>query len=416
MTVAQSCPPTPGEPGKRPLHIPLAVGLLDGAGNDMTLRLAGEDAAAASTTRVLEVREAKQRFTFVDVAEAPTPSLLRGFSAPAILDPAPPRDRLAFLMAHDSDPFNRWEAGQQFALAWLLDAIAAIRDGAAPQPPDAFVAALGAAIADDSIPDKAFRAQMLTLPGEEYIGNQMAVVDVEAIHAARETLRRAIAERLRETLEALYHGNAGNRPYSPDAAEAGRRRLRNAALGYLALLDDAGAPLPATQYRQADNMTDRIAALDILSDMDVPARREALADFHQRWKDDPIVMDKWLAIQATSSLPGTLDAVVRLLDHEVFSIRNPNRVRALIGAFCNANPLRFHAADGAGYAFLADQVLRLDPINPQVAARLLAPLGPWRHFEKPRRDHMKAQLERILAAGDSLSRDVYEIASKSLRE
>ena len=412
MTVTQSCPAKLGEPDKQALVIPLAVGLLDGAGNDLPLRFEGE--AEAPTTRVLQVAETTQTYRFTNVPEAPIPSLLRGFSAPAIVDPPLDRDRQAFLMAHDSDPFNRWESGQQFAVALLLDMVEAIQRGTAPASPDAYIAAVENVIAGADA-DKALTAQMLTLPGEEYLGNQMQQVDVAAIHQARESLSVSIARALREPLTALYHGNAGNQPYSPDAREAGRRRLRNAALSYLAALDEPETTaLCAAQYANADNMTDRIAALDMLSDLDGPERSDALADFYATWKHDPIVTDKWLSIQAVSSQPRTLDAVVGLLEHDAFSIRNPNRVRALIGAFCNSNQLRFHAADGRGYVFLADQVLRLDPLNPQVAARLLAPLGPWRRFDAPRQGLMKTQLQRVLDTGNRLSMDVYEIASKSL--
>ena len=412
LTVTQSCPVTPGEPDKQPLVIPLAMGLLDGTGNDLALRLEGTD--GAPTTRVLEVAETAQTYRFTDVPEAPTPSLLRGFSAPVIVDPPLDRTQQSFLMAHDSDPFNRWESGQQFAVALLLDMVEAVQRGKEPAEPSAYIGAVEKVIAGAD-KDKALAAQMLTLPGEEYLGNQMPMVDVEAIHQARESLRLSIAQTLREPFTALYHGNAGNQPYSPDAEEAGRRRLRNAALSYLVALEEPETTaLCAAQYVNADNMTDRIAALDLLAEQEGPERTDALADFYDSWQHDPIVTDKWLSIQAVSSRPDTLNDVIDLMDHDAFSISNPNRVRALIGAFCNSNQLRFHAADGRGYAFLADQVLRLDPLNPQVAARLLAPLGPWRRFDGPRQGLMRAQLQRILEAGNRLSMDVYEIASKSL--
>ena len=412
MTVTQNCPATPGEPHKQALVIPLTVGLLDSAGNDLPLHLDG--AEEAPTTRVLQANETTQTYRFTNVPEAPTPSLLRGFSAPVIIDPPLDRTQQAFLMAHDSDPFNRWESGQQFAVALLLDRVEAIQRGEEPEAPDAFIAAVANVIACADT-DKALTAQMLTLPGEEYLGNQMQQVDVEAVHQAREGLRLAIARTLREPLTALYHGNAGNQPYSPDAEESGRRRLRNAALAYLTALDEPETTaLCAAQYANADNMTDKIAALDLLAGLDGPERSKALADFYDTWQHDPIVTDKWLSIQAMSTRPGTLEEVIGLLDHDAFSIRNPNRVRALIGAFCKSNQLRFHAADGRGYAFLADQVLRLDPLNPQVAARLVSPLGPWRRFDGARQGLIKAQIQRILDTGNRLSMDVYEIASKSL--
>jgi len=412
LTVTQSCPATPGKPDKQPLVIPLAMGLLDSAGEDLALLLEGTD--GAPTTRVLEVGETTQTYRFTDVPEAPTPSLLRGFSAPVIIDPPLDRTRQAFLMAHDSDPFNRWESGQQFAIALLLDMVEAVQRGDEATAADAYVDAVENIVAGADA-DKALAAQMLTLPGEEYLGNQMPMVDVEAIHEARESLRRSIALTLREPLTTLYHSNAGNQPYSPDAEEAGRRRLRNTALSYLVALDEPETTaLCAAQYANADNMTDRIAALDLLASLEEPEQADALADFYETWQHDPIVTDKWLSIQAMSTRPETLENVIGLMDHEAFSIRNPNRVRALIGAFCNSNQLRFHTADGRGYSFLADQVLRLDPLNPQVAARLLAPLGPWRRFDGPRQSLMRMQLQRILDTGTRLSMDVYEIASKSL--
>ncbi len=414
LTVAQSCPSTPGQANKQPMVVPLSIGLLGADGEDLPLRIVGGPDDSAPTTRILEITEKTQTFEFSDIFERPTPSLLRGFSAPVVIDPPLDRNAHGFLMAHDSDPFSRWESGQQFAVALLLDMVEAIQNGRQPKAEDAFIEAIENVLKGDAS-DKAFMAQMLTLPGEEYLGNQMKEVDVDAVHQARETLRRSIAQRLREPLTALYHSNAGNQGYSPDAAEAGRRRLRNTALAYLASLEEPETTaLCSAQYANADNMTDRIAALGILTDLEGTERTDALADFYETWQQDPIVTDKWLSIQAMSSRQSTLDDVIALQDHDAFSIRNPNRVRALIGAFCNSNQLRFHAADGSGYAFLADKVLQLDPLNPQVAARLLAPLGPWRRFDAKRQTSMKAQLQRILDAGNRLSMDVYEIASKSL--
>jgi aminopeptidase N len=411
LTLRQSTPATPGQAAKEPVLVPVAVSLLYYDGTAQPLR--GEGVKGGATQAVLPLDRATQTFRFTDVPSEPVPSLLREFSAPVILDPPLPEAAAGFLMAHDDDAFSRWEASQQRAVAVTLDMVRAVQRGAAPEPPDSFVAAMRNVL--DSVDDKALLAQMLDLPGEEYLGNQMDIVDVDAIHAARRALRRTLARELRPKLLDLYHGNTSNSPYTPDAAEAGRRRLRNAALGYLAALDEpAMTALCAVQYRSADNMTDRMAALGILANLDDPARDAALADFYDTWKADPIVIDKWFAIQAASSLPGTLDAARGLLDHPDFSLRNPNRVRSLVGAFCSGNQLRFHAADGGGYRFLADQVLRLNTLNPQVAARLLVSLGPWRRFGEPRRALMQGELRRILDAGDALSPDVYEIASKSL--
>jgi aminopeptidase N len=244
----------------------------------------------------------------------------------------------------------------------------------------------------------------------------MSTVDVDGIHAAREALRRRVADSLKQELLRVYDANRERGPYSPDAGSAGRRALKNAALSYLAALADTDPgerQRVAEQYRAADNMTDRMAALRLLVDLDVPERKEALDDFYARFKDDALVLDKWLALQAVSALPDTLVRITALLSHPSFSIKKPNKVRALVGSFTAANPLRYHAADGSGYAFHADRILELDPINPQVAARLLAPLGRWQRFDPDRQAKMKAELERILVA-PKLSRDVYEIASKSL--
>jgi aminopeptidase N len=415
LSVTQSSAPTPGQPEKSPLHIPLTVGLLDASGAEMPLRL--DDSAAqssdAATALTLNVTQAHQIFRFVDVAQPPVPSVLREFSAPVRLQLDLPDDARRRLIANDTDSFNRWETAQQYATDLLLSMIGRMQAGAVPEPDRDLVDALGATLRDGSL-DKALAAEMLTLPSEDYLAQQMSVVDVETIHAAREALRATIAEALRDDLLAAYHGNASNRPYSPDAGEAGRRRLRNLALSYLGMLDDPDMlALCREQADNADNMTDEMGAVAVLNELDDPARDAALSEFYARWKDDSLVIDKWFALQAMSSLPGTLDAVTRLLDHPAFSLRTPNKVRSLIGAFCSGNPLRFHAADGAGYGFLADRVLELDPLNPQVAARLVGAFGQWRRFDADRQAKMRAALERI-AGTDTLSRDVYEIASKTL--
>jgi len=412
LTINQHCPPTPGQPNKQPMHIPLAIGLLDGDGEAMPLRLDGES-GKAPTDRVLNVTQAKQTFRFTGIDTEPTPSLLRNFSAPVKLTVDLTAEKRRRLIAHDSDPFNRWETTQQYASGLLLDMIAALQAGDTPEPDAAFIDALKGVL-DDTALDKALIAETLVLPSEDYLAQQMAVVDVEAIHGARETLRRAIAGRLKDDFLAAYRGNASNAPYSPDPENAARRKLRNVALGYLgALGDPESVALCAEQARTADNMTDEMGALSVLNDLDDPARNAALDAFFERWKDDSVVIDKWYALQAMSSLPGTLDAVKALLDHPSFSIRTPNKVRALIGAFCQGNPLHFHAADGSGYAFLADRVIELNSLNPQVAARLVGAVGQWRRYDEQRQQMMRAALERIVGT-EGLSPDVFEIATKSL--
>ncbi len=415
LTVTQSTPPTPGQDVKEPLHIPFAVGLLDAQGRDIALRVEGEAAEAAAAGRVLDVTEPRQTFRFVNAPEPKALSLNRGFSAPVHVEVARDAAESAFLMAHDSDPFARWEAGQQYATELILRGAEAVRAGREPQADAAFADAVANILRDGTLAP-AFVAVAIALPSEDYLAERTSVVDPEAIHAAREALRRAVASRLAADFLRTADAKGAAKPYSPDAQQAGERALRNAALSYLAALapdDKAMLDRVTARYRTADNMTDRMAALRLLVDIPGAAREEALADFHARYADDRLVIDKWLALQAVSSLPDTLERVNALMGHELFSMKNPNRVRALIGSFTAANPLRYHAADGAGYAFHADRTIELDAINPQVAARLLAPLGRWRRYAPTRQEKMKAELERILAA-PGLSRDVYEIAAKSL--
>ncbi len=420
ITVEQSSPATPGQPGKKPLQIPLAIGLLDQTGNEMPLKLESDPVnAQASGTRLLQLNAPRQTFHFAEVSERPIPSLMRGFSAPVKLKASISDEDRAVLFSHDSDLFNRWEAGQQLALTLLLDAVDAHSassehaDKTTFPNADLYVSAIGELLADDGL-EHAFVAEAILLPTEAYVCDQLDLFNIEAVHWAREQLRKTIAQRLFEPLFASYHGHNSNHPYSPDAADAGSRSKRNAALYFLTSLDDPEMlALCVAQYHNANNMTDRMAALTMLADIDNPARVEALEDFYNRWQNDALVVDKWFAIQASSALDDTLDTVKRLQHHDAFSLHNPNRVRALIGAFASGNALRFHRADGAGYRFLTDCVLELDELNPQVAARLLSPFGPWRRYDSDRQALIKSQIERVLKK-DGLSPGTYEIASKTL--
>jgi aminopeptidase N len=412
LTVAQSTPPTPGQPDKQPLHIPLALGLLDPAGQPLPLRLEGEDGTAGAA-RVLELDAVEQLFTFVDVPKRPVPSLLRGFSAPVILESDLDDADRRFLMAHDPDPFVRWESGQSYALELMLGLVAERRAGRPLRLDDGLADAFASILADPAL-DPAFVAQALMLPSETYVAEQMAEIDVDGIHEVREFLRAALGERLTGAWLKTYRALQADEPYRFEAAQVGRRTLRNLALAYLlAGGGEASRELCLAQFRAAANMTDTIAALGLLAESNLPERSTALADFYQRWRDDALVVDKWFALQATAQRPDALEVVNALLQHEAFTLANPNRVRSLIGAFAQANPTGFHRADGAGYAFVADHVLVLDRRNPQVASRLAQPLCRWRRYDAQRQEHMRAQLERILGA-EGLSRDVYEIASKSL--
>ncbi|SDA66880.1 aminopeptidase N [Pseudomonas sp. NFPP33] len=416
LTFRQSCPATPGQSEKLPFVIPVALGLLDAQGAELPLRLKGES-AAQGTSRVLSVTEAEQIFTFEGVAEKPLPSLLRGFSAPVKLSFPYDRDQLMFLMQHDSDGFNRWEAGQQLSVQVLQELIGQHQRGEALVLDKRLVTALRTLLEDESL-DQAMVAEMLSLPGEAYLTEISEVADVEAIHAAREFARKALADALFAPLWARYQANrevSKATPYVAEAAHFARRSLQNIALSYL-MLSEKPEILAACvdQFDNADNMTERLAALAVL--VNSPFQEEqgkALAMFADFFKDNPLVMDQWFSVQAGCPLPGGLERVYALMQHEAFTLKNPNKVRALIGAFANQNLINFHRADGAGYRFLADQVITLNALNPQIASRLLAPLTRWRKYGSARQVLMKAELERILASGE-LSSDVYEVVSKSL--
>ncbi|MDH0098881.1 aminopeptidase N [Pseudomonas sp. GD04158] len=416
LTFRQSCPATPGQNEKLPFVIPVALGLLDAQGNELPLRLQGEG-AAQGTSRVLSVIEAEQTFTFASIAEKPLPSLLRGFSAPVKLHFPYDRDQLMFLMQHDSDGFNRWEAGQQLSVQVLQELIGQHQRGEALVLDQRLVTALRTLLEDESL-DQAMVAEMLSLPGEAYLTEISEVADVEAIHAAREFARKELASALFAPLWARYQTNrevSKATPYVAEAAHFARRSLQNIALSYLMLSEKAEVLAACVeQFENADNMTERLAALAVL--VNSPFQDEqgkALAMFADYFKDDALVMDQWFSVQAGCPLPGGLERVHALMQHEAFTLKNPNKVRALIGAFANQNLINFHRADGAGYRFLADQVITLNALNPQIASRLLAPLTRWRKYGDARQALMKAELERILASGE-LSSDVYEVVSKSL--
>jgi aminopeptidase N len=412
LTVSQSCPPTPGQPAKDPFHIPFAVGLVSPEGTDLPLQLAAEP-QAGETTRLLSLTKAQEKFEFINVAQPPVPSLLRGFSAPVNLQYDYTDDELNHLMAHDSDAFNRWEAGQRLALNLLLRGIAEFRCGREAQFSDAFVGAFARVLAD-APRDPSFAAEALALPAEGYIAEQMDEIDPDAIHSVRRALRRRIAQRLKKQLLGAYETSTAPRPYSPDARSAGLRALRNLCLGYLMELEDAEIHARCVrQFDTADNMTDSMAALSALCNSETAGREIALRKFYDKWKDEPLVVDKWFAVQATSRLPGTLAAVKRLLQHPAFNLTNPNRVRSLISGFCHGNQVRFHAADGSGYNFAADQIIALDALNPQVAARLARSFDRWKKLDPARRSLAHEAIERIRDAA-GLSKDTFEVVTRAL--
>jgi len=413
LSFGQSCPATPGQSEKAPFHLPVMVALLAPDGTQLPLRLAGERAANAPTARVLDLTGAQQSFCFEALACEPVPSVLRDFSAPVrlALDHTP--GALAFLSGHDTDPFNRWEAGQTFAVQCMLDLVER-HHGALPLClHEDFQAAFARTLADPQL-DPALVAEALVLPAEGYLADLMVHVDVDAIHAVREFVRHTLAVALSAEFRRVYQANLGNAPYSFDAAASGRRKLKNVCLAYLMELDDAEVRgLCLRQFEQSDNMTDVLAALRVLANTECPEREPALSAFAEKWRSDPLVLDKWFSVQATSRLPGTLAAVKHLLHDPGFNIKNPNKVRAVVGAFCYANPVHFHAAGGEGYDFLAERVMEIDPLNPQVAARLVGALAPWRKLDAARQARVEEALERIVAAR-GLSRDAFEVATKTL--
>jgi aminopeptidase N len=407
----QTVPPTPGQPVKEPMVIPLAFGLVGKNGADLPLRLRGGEEIARD---VLVLSEAVTTFEFTGVTERPVPSVNRGFSAPVNLDVAVDSDDLAALAATDHDPFNRWQALQTISMRLLIDNVAAIRAGHAPRSDDQLMHALSAILTDTAL-EPAFIALALMPPGEGDIAREIGRdIDPDAIFRARSKLRVDVGEALHQSLETAYRRMTVPGSYSPDAKSAGRRALRNVALDLLAASGSAaGIARASSQYDAADNMTDRMAALATLSLHDTPDRKRAFADFYTRHAADALVVDKWFSLQAMIPEPQTLDNVRALTNHAAFSMANPNRVRALIGAFAGANTTQFNRIDGAGYDFIADTVLALDEKNPQLSARLATAFRTWRTLEKGRRARAEAALGRVKAV-PTLSRDLADIVERAL--
>jgi aminopeptidase N len=407
----QSLAPTPNQPDKKPMVIPLVAGLVGKDGRDLPMALSD---GKAINRGVLELTEPVHTFEFTGIAERPVLSINRGFSAPIKLITDLDASDLDFLAANDSDAFNRWQALQTVSTRLLIDNVAAIRTDKPPRTDDKLLAAM-AAILDDSRLEPAFIALALVPPGEGDIAREIGKdIDPDAIFRARKALRGAIGERLAKKLAAAYDRLAIKGPYSPEAKDAGQRVLRNVALDLLAAAGNPDAiARAARQYDTADNMTDRMAALGTLSLHEVPDRERVIADFYTRFASDPLVIDKWFGLQATIPQPGTLAKVRELTAHPAFSLANPNRVRSLIGAFAQSNPTQFNRADGAGYEFIADTILTLDPKNPQLAARLATAFRTWRTLEAGRRAKAEAALTRIKSA-PNLSRDLSDIVERAL--
>jgi aminopeptidase N len=384
-----------------PLHIPVKLGLLDSNGANML------DGTDGDGTVLVELTNNTQNFLFSEMAEKPTPSLFRGFSAPVKVIKNPADENLGHLFRHDSDPFNRWEAGQRLASQCLLQLVSTHGNEDAPNAlPDSFMDAFEAILKDETL-DPAYKAEALSLPGEAYIGQQMAVVDVDAIHDTRQQILWDLGTYFKKPLQALYDHHS-----SKDSV--GDRALKNLSLHYLVASDqDTFIPVAKDQYFTAQNMTDRVSALARLVASNDPARALALQDFYDRWQKDQLVLDKWFTLQATSSREQAMDDVLALMDHPDFTLLNPNRVRSLVAAFAGANPIHFHNKSGRGYQFLSARIQELNKTNPQIAARLVGPLGQWRRYDTDRQTLMKQELQNILDL-NGISNDVYEMVNKSL--
>jgi aminopeptidase N len=408
LTLAQRSGPSPGQPVKQPFVIPVQVGLL------------GADGQALAAERLLVLEEAEQRWVFEDIGSAPVPSLLRGFSAPVRLDDGLTDEQRMVLLAHDSDPFNRWEAGQRLMLACLL---AAVQTGEPPQLRPALAEALRRTLRDPAL-DPAFKELVLDAPSELYIAEQLAEVDPQRIHAVREQWRARLAEELHADWAWAWEQHQVRDGYSPLAAQAGRRALANLALQMLCLhgvrQGDAVWPGRAWQrFKDAGNMTDRLGAISALVGAQAPLAEAAIERFHALAHGDALVLDKWFALQARAPEPAGAQAgsvFVRardLLQHPDFSMRNPNRVRSLLFTLCTGNPAAFHRPDAAGYVLWADRLLELDAINPHVAGRLARTMDRWATLTEPYRSAARLAIARVAAKPD-LSNDVREIITRAL--
>ncbi|MFT7668733.1 MAG: aminopeptidase N [Planctomycetota bacterium] len=412
LTLAQSCPATPDMATKKPFHVPVAVGLLGQDGSALAIQLEGEP-QACGTTRVLELREAEQTFTFIGLSAEPIASVLRNFSAPMVVDYDRPESDYAFLMAHDEDAFNRWDAGQQYATTLLLDGIAKFEAGESWELPAAFVAAFEKTL-DDTALDLSLKAQALSLPGEGWLADRMKVSDPVVVHKVREAARTQLAKALQGKMKACFEANQTPGAYEFSGEAVGRRGMANICMAYLTMLGEAETTaLAVGRYGSANNMTDWIAALSCLAGIEGAARETALASFYDKWKGEPLVLNKWFTVQAVCGLADVTARVAKLLKHPDFTFKNPNRARSLIGAYATGNPAAFHAADGSGYRLIAQCVIMMDEINPQIASRLIDPLLGWRRLDENRQVLLKTELKKIMDV-DKLSKDVFEKVSKSL--
>ncbi|KAK7251343.1 hypothetical protein RIF29_34447 [Crotalaria pallida] len=420
LKFSQEIPPTPGQSVKEPMFIPVAVGLLDSTGKDIPLSTLYHDETLKSVsckdqpvfTTVLRVTKKEEEFVFADIFERPVPSLLRGYSAPIRLESDLTDGDLFFLLANDSDEFNRWEAGQILARKLMLNLVDDFQHNKPLVLNPNFVDGFKRILTDSSL-DKEFVAKAITLPGEGEIMDMMIVADPDAVHAVRTFIRKQLASELRAEFLSTVKNNRSSDEYVFDHPNMARRALKNVAIAYLASLEDQEfTNLALAEYKTATNLTEQFAALAAISQTPGKSRDDVLADFYGKWQHDFLVVNKWFALQAMSDIPGNVENVRKLLDHPAFDLRNPNKVYSLIGGFCGS-PVNFHAKDGSGYKFLGEIVLQLDKINPQVASRMVSAFSRWRRYDEDRQKLAKAQLEKIMSS-NGLSENVFEIASKSL--
>ncbi|KAI9102258.1 hypothetical protein K1719_023460 [Acacia pycnantha] len=420
LKISQEILPTPGQPVKESMFIPLAVGLLDSKGKDIPLSTIYHDGTLQSVSRdgqpvyttVFRLTKKEEEFVFSDVFERPVPSLLRGYSAPVRLESDLTDSDLFFLLANDSDEFNRWEAGQILARKLMLSLVDDFQHNKLLVLNKKFVDGFKSILSDSSL-DKEFVAKAITLPGEGEVMDMMEVADPDAVHAVRTFILKQLASELRAEFLSTLKDNRSSEKYMFDHPNMARRALKNIALAYLACLEDPETTnIVLHEYNTATNMTEQFAALAAISHNPGKTRDDVLADFYGKWQHDYLVVNKWFALQAVSDIPGNVETVKQLLNHPAFDMRSPYKVHSLIRGFCRS-PVNFHAKDGSGYKFMGEIVLQLDKINPQVASQMVSAFSRWKRYDENRQKLAKAQLELIMSA-KGLSENVYEIASKSL--
>lgn len=416
LVLSQTTPVTPGQNEKHPFHIPVKLGLINQQSESIPLQLDDTEALAnmddETHCAVLNFTEGEQRFEFNKVENKPVLSILQGYSSPVKLRFDRSDEELAFCMAHEADDFNRWEAGQQLSTRLILSMVELINAGKPLSLPDYYIHACQKTLNDKAL-DKALIARAITLPSISYIGEMMPVIDLDAIHQAREFIYSHLANALQGDLLRVYKENSQEK-YNLSPASIGERFLRNQALSYLMYVDGEGELLAKEQYQTADNMTDQMAAFKALTHHETSSTDEIIEAFYAQWHQDNLVMDKWFMVQATIPLKSAISRVEHLFEHKDFDIKNPNRVRSLLGAFCSANPLCFHDVSGVGYRLLGRYIEKIDAMNPQIASRLCVPLTRWKRFNEARQKLMKTELERLISL-PKLSKDVMELVEKSLK-